>query len=342
MQAIHVKRFNLRFWPFFAVLAAWPAAASAEEPLTPLPEPNPQRQVKPSTGTAEVPDAPPPLPGDRPTVAWKDPAVDAARSACAKMLDGLDLDYEQLDPIKKGLCGAPAPIKVRSIGKDPAVVISPPATMTCKLAVTLHAWFKDTVQPSAAELGTSLVKIRNASSYKCRNRYGRTDTRISEHALANALDISEFVFASGRNIKLLGNWPYGALRTFTSPPEPPAPNPHRTADALDAFELGRAETGANNAGTENQSRQTAMRVKINPFVRPVVEASHAPLPSGGSPQDAHATARSPVATAKSNPFVAPYPNQERLRPRPARRRKRQRTTRTARRRPLVRPTPRPF
>lgn len=258
-----------------------------------------------------MPEAPPPLPGDQPTVKWKDPKVLAARSSCATMLEGLDLDYEQLDPIKKGLCGAPAPIRVKSIGKDPAVVISPPATMTCKLAVALHAWFEDTVQPSASELGTSVVKIRNASSYKCRNRYGRTDTKISEHALANALDISEFVFASGRSIKLLGNWPYGALRNLTLTPEPPTPNPHRST-ALSTSDGAMPDTAMNDAASKErpfgQTLAAARMIKANPFVRPVMETSYSPLPGEGSQQDANALARTSLATVRSNPFIKPLPN----------------------------------
>ena len=325
MQATYVKSSGLRYWLLMAALIVGAAPASAEEPLVPLeepfapleepfaplPEPNPQRHVKPSNGTPEVPEAPPPLSGDQPTVAWKDPKIQAARSACAKMLEGLDLDYEQLDPIKKGLCGTPAPIRVKSIGKNPAVVISPPATMTCKLAVALHEWFKETVQPSASKFGTNVVKIRNASSYKCRNRYGRDDTKISEHALADALDISEFVFASGQRIKLLGNWPYGALGALPLTPEPPAPNPHRIAGALDANEPAMAGTEMNDAVAEGQSFGRALadvrKIKANPFVAPVVDASHSPLPAGGSMQGAKASASTPISTVKSNPFMTPLP-----------------------------------
>jgi hypothetical protein len=45
--------------------------------------------------------------------------------------------------------------------------------------------------------GSPVVKIQNASSYVCRNRYGGASTPLSEHALANAFDVSEFVLANG-------------------------------------------------------------------------------------------------------------------------------------------------
>jgi hypothetical protein len=49
---------------------------------------------------------------------------------------------------------------------------------------------------------------------------------LSEHALANAIDIPEFVLASGERITVLDNWP---KNPFTPPL--PLPNPVRVAAA---------------------------------------------------------------------------------------------------------------
>jgi len=182
------------------------------------------------TETAESPPAgPPPLPprkpppGDRPTVARNDAKVIAAREACDKALEGLTIDYERLQPIRRGACGAPAPILVKSIGADLPVAIEPPATVRCALAAALDTWFNDQVQPAALDtFGSPVVKIRNISSYKCRNRYNAANTKISEHAFANALDISGFELASGKKITVLKGWP-----RIVQPPPPPEPNPDR-------------------------------------------------------------------------------------------------------------------
>ena len=205
-------------WLGLALLAAFPAEAKAEAAELPsLPERNPLR-------AAVAAPAPPVLPGDRPTVPWSEAEVAAATAKCKTLLSGVPLDYDLLPAIKEGICGTPAPILLRAIGDDPKVTIEPPATMNCQMAHVLGEWLRESVQPEAkALLGSAVVKIRNATAYSCRNRYGGANTRISEHALANALDISELTLADGNRITVLEHWP----RPEVPPPPPPEPNPAR-------------------------------------------------------------------------------------------------------------------
>ena len=44
------------------------------------------------------------------------------------------------------------------------------------------------------------------SSYSCRNAYGRTGGRLSEHGKANALDIGAFVTARGQSAMVVADW----------------------------------------------------------------------------------------------------------------------------------------
>jgi hypothetical protein len=77
------------------------------------------------------------------------------------------------------------------------------------MVASLSAWVEKTLQPAAQELlGSPVVRIRNASGYACRNRVGTAfhADRLSEHALANAVDIAGFVTADGRTIEVLGQW----------------------------------------------------------------------------------------------------------------------------------------
>jgi hypothetical protein len=94
------------------------------------------------------------------------------------------------------------------------------------MAGVLGEWLRDTVQPEAKKLfGSTVVKIQNASSYVCRNRYGGETTPLSEHALANALDVAEFVLANGEHITILDDWP----KVVEAPP-PPEANPNRAPE----------------------------------------------------------------------------------------------------------------
>ena len=174
--------------------------ATAHDDQPALPERNPVH-----TGAA----APktPPAPGELPTVQWSDAEVAAAKAKCTEALSSIKLNYEPLAPIKQGLCGAPAPILLKTLGGDPRVELDPPVIMTCQLARALNTWLNKTVQPKAEALfGSPVAKLHNASSYACRNRYHDAHQPLSEHALANAIDIPEFVLASGERVTVLDNW----------------------------------------------------------------------------------------------------------------------------------------
>jgi len=246
----------------------------------PPPEPSPARDALPGDATPAAPEVKPNLPGDQPAVAWTEAEIAAAKAVCAKALAGVRLDYEPLPPIREGICGAPAPILVTSIG---GVAISPPATMRCGLAVKLDGWLKTRVQPKAkAMLGGTVVKIRNATSYSCRNRYGGANTRISEHALANALDISEFVLASGERVTVLKSWPR------VVPPPQPEPHPEEVAGETNGA-IVPVSNRTQAAMTTAAAGPEAINAKpsSNPFVPPAkVEAASSVDP-------------------RTNPFVAP-------------------------------------
>lgn len=273
---------------------------SAVEEL-PRPDPSSVRNGSPKS------DERVPLPAEKPEISNVDPRIAAARAECEKLLEGAVLDYQYLPPIKGRACGTKTPILVRSISADPAIAISPPATMNCKLAAALHAWLKEVVQPTAETLGTSLVKIRNAASYKCRRRYGAANTKISEHAFGNAIDISEFTFASGQRVKVLGNWPYGRKKVARQlVPAPPVPNPRRVADmlAIEDAEISREMTSAVLQASINRTIQGSevilTKADANILLRPSrLTATIPPL----SPilKCSARVARSVVATSQSIP-----------------------------------------
>src|SRR5262249_8691809 len=87
--------------------------------------------------------------------------------------------------------------------------ISPPATVNCAMVAGLHAWVEKTLQPAAQEaFGSPVARLRNASGYACRNRIGSRYhlEKLSEHALANAIDIAGFTTADRRTVEVARHW----------------------------------------------------------------------------------------------------------------------------------------
>ncbi|MGL4396103.1 MAG: extensin family protein, partial [Hyphomicrobium sp.] len=67
------------------------------------------------------------------------------------------------------------------------------------MAEALYSWMKSDVQPLARKhLSADVIKIEVMSAYSCRNAYGRAGGRLSEHGLANALDIRGFITSAGK------------------------------------------------------------------------------------------------------------------------------------------------
>ncbi len=141
-----------------------------------------------------------------PSPGWSQDEIKQAKAHCDVVLRGVTASYAPDDPIKQGECGSPVVFKVTSIGKGPEVQLSPPPTMTCDMIASLEKWIRQDVQPQArALLGGSVVKIDSMSSYSCRNAYGRSKARLSEHGRANALDISAFNTAK-ESTAVLTSW----------------------------------------------------------------------------------------------------------------------------------------
>lgn len=157
----------------------------------------------PKQDAAKAP--PPPEPDE-----WSDAEVIAALKDCLRRLTPLGAEIEIAPAVKKEQCGAPAPVLLKRIGGgDKRVEFQPPPMLNCAMVASLHGWIEDTVQPAAQEmLGTRVTRLRSVSGYACRNRAGTRTSghRLSEHALANAIDIGSFVTADGRTIDVKKDW----------------------------------------------------------------------------------------------------------------------------------------
>jgi hypothetical protein len=139
---------------------------------------------------------------------WSAQEIAAARARCAVLFKGLAVLAVPDGPVREGNeCGAPAPMRLISVGKEPQVAFSPPPTLTCDMIAQLHKWVERDVQPLARKfLAAPVVRIEAMSSYSCRNAYGRAHGRLSEHGRANALDIGSFVTAHGQAALVISDW----------------------------------------------------------------------------------------------------------------------------------------
>lgn len=98
-----------------------------------------------------------------------------------------------------------------AIGAVQLIEIGTPTTnlgaMTCPLALRYARWVRQAVQPAARQaLGAAVARVETFGTYACRARNGRPGARLSEHGLANAVDVAAFVLADGRRIDVLDGW----------------------------------------------------------------------------------------------------------------------------------------
>lgn len=139
--------------------------------------------------------------------AWPNAEIQIARARCNFLLRHIAAEVVALDPIKDGACGDPAPVKLVSVGSRPKVVFDPPALVNCDMVRSLHDWVTKDLQALARRhLKAPITTIETMSSYSCRNAYGRKDTRLSQHARANAIDIRGFRTSKDRKTQLLAHW----------------------------------------------------------------------------------------------------------------------------------------
>lgn len=81
--------------------------------------------------------------------------------------------------------------------------------LTCEMAAALTLWVEHEVQPLAKEMfGQEVVRLGDMGTYDCRNIVGNPFWKgvRSQHAAANAIDISGFTLADGRSISVLKDW----------------------------------------------------------------------------------------------------------------------------------------
>lgn len=247
------------------------AAQTADAEAGPiLPKRNPAR-----TGEYKPP---PPHPSKMAAPDWTEKQIAAARAQCDKLLSDKLLKFDKLDPIRTGLCGTPAPVKLSGLEVGNAIEIAPAAIITCPLAASVHRWMRDVVQPAARKhLGSPIASIRNVASYACRNRYGGARRPLSEHAKVNALDIAAFKTQSGDTVVLPKHW------NLMIEPEPQPVAETKKVKGDSTASIDAPKDGAGTAKSKNVEDKTA---EAKPETVPQLAKKPAMATDGSKPDEA--------------------------------------------------------
>ncbi|HEY1945091.1 MAG TPA: extensin family protein [Roseiarcus sp.] len=104
------------------------------------------------------------------------------------------------------ICGMTHPFKVSALA-DGTIPFDKPVVIDCSMIPALEEWLNQVVQPYAqARFGAAVVGLDTFGAYSCRGIDNMAGARLSEHAFGNAIDVSGFKLADGREITLVRDW----------------------------------------------------------------------------------------------------------------------------------------
>ncbi len=173
--------------PAFAAKVPLPRPRPPEAPArAPLPDDNANDEQGGAAERTEVPKPPEP-------------------SACRVALTEAIAIAPSIPPIHgPGACGGDDLVRLEAVVVSPAqhVALKPPAILRCTMATAIANWVREDAAPLAVTLGSSLSEIDNYDSYECRGRNRIVGAKLSEHGLANALDVRGLKLANGTMLSL--------------------------------------------------------------------------------------------------------------------------------------------
>lgn len=189
--------------PVIAVFALVLTCAASADASTKVPLPRPRPAEAPAA------DRPQPEPNTAPDQAAspQEPAETRvpALSACRQALTESIAIAPSIPPIKgPGGCGGEDLVRLEAIVLSPAlrVTLKPAAILRCPMAAAVAEWVRADMAPLAASLGTTISELDNFDSFECRGRNRVKGAKLSEHGLANALDVRGMTFADGNTLSL--------------------------------------------------------------------------------------------------------------------------------------------
>jgi hypothetical protein len=103
-----------------------------------------------------------------------------------------------------GGCGGTDLVRLEAVvlpGKG-RVAVKPAAVLRCSMASAVADWIRSDIAPLAAGLNSTPSELDNFDSFECRGRNRVAGAKLSEHGLANAIDLRGIRLADGRMLSL--------------------------------------------------------------------------------------------------------------------------------------------
>ncbi len=129
-------------------------------------------------------------------------AFDLDAERCSKALAAAGLNGElEPDETHSNACHKEGTVLLRKLSK----ANTREEQTRCSIAARLYMWDRNVVQPLAQKyFGQSVKEITHFGSYNCRTIRGSHS--MSEHATANAIDVSGVRLADGTTINIRKSW----------------------------------------------------------------------------------------------------------------------------------------
>jgi len=126
--------------------------------------------------------------------------------SCRAILKKPHIEAEPIaDQMGKDGCGWRNAFKVATAGGAKIYLDK----LSCQASTALALWLTHAIQPLAEQsFGARVASVQTMGTYSCRNIVGNVfwkDVK-SEHATANAIDISGFTLTDGRQISIVAHW----------------------------------------------------------------------------------------------------------------------------------------
>jgi hypothetical protein len=132
--------------------------------------------------------------------------VDASSAPCTDLLASgiavVELAASVSGISGDALCGDVAPARLSAVRLQDGgrVELRPAAVVRCEKALVFARWVREDLADAVRYAGGKLERVEIAASYTCRPRNNVSGARLSEHGIANAVDVSALVLDKGRRI----------------------------------------------------------------------------------------------------------------------------------------------